>query len=53
MQIAGPGRDVLLVSRPLDIEMCRMYALRARGGPREVFVATSEAEVFRILDRTS
>ena len=51
VHVAGPGRDVILVTRELDAVMARIYAAMARDEVRRTHVCASEAEAWQILNR--
>ena len=48
---AGAGRDIMLMTRDVDLQACQVYAMRVRaaGGPRQVHIAKTEREVEQIL----
>jgi hypothetical protein len=48
-RLSGPGRDVLLMVRPIDRMMSEIYATMAQGGPRETHICYTEADAWRIL----
>lgn len=48
-RVAGPGRDVIVVTRELDALMARIYAAMARKELRQTHVCASEAEAWQIL----
>ena len=46
---AGGGREVILVSRSLDEDMAKMYALMMRGEGQTVSICRSMADAVRLL----
>jgi hypothetical protein len=50
-ELAGHGRDVILVIRALDFVMAKTYALMMRSAPRPVYVFKSLTEAREILER--
>jgi hypothetical protein len=50
--LAGSGRDIILVARSLDKAMADMYAVMMRSQRRAVLVCMSMDEVNQILDPT-
>ena len=46
---AGGGREVILVSRSLDEDMAKMYALMMRNEGKKVSVCRSTADAVRLL----
>ncbi len=47
--VAGPGRDVLVVRRPIDRAMAEMYATMARACGRTTHVCRTREEAAQIL----
>ena len=49
---SGAGRDIMLMTRDVDVQACQVYALRVRaaGGPRQVHIVRTEREVEQILN---
>ena len=49
---SGAGRDILLMTREVDLQACHVYAMRVRaaGGPRQVHVVRTEQEAERIVN---
>jgi hypothetical protein len=50
---AGGGREVILVSRSLDEDMAKMYALMLRNEGKKVSVCRSMADAVRLLGPTA
>jgi hypothetical protein len=50
-ELAGGGRDVLLVARPLDHTMAKIYAFLAKNTQRPAYVVLSEPDAAQILNK--